>query len=472
MRVSGLVLLSLSLSFSSACHNLLPFERGREAGAPGEMSASERGGGGIDAPRWELGALDAARDRGPDRPPPDLHPWPPTSCAKPVATSPVLLSGGTKNASSPSVVAIGDTYYVAFVESGQVKLRSLVPSDNAAPSPVVLVAAPADASDPWLTAGPDGLALIFTASGTAATCPLGAHFATFNSQLNPVTPRTAISSATHGWGPATLVYDPAPTAKRYVVGASMHYSGSACKMHMKGLGKSYTSFSSTSLAGYSSGSPVGSPAVWFPTVALTGGSYSLLWLHGADTNASPPRVAPMLQTSTTGEDGTWSLVTLGRPCAGCPSACDTVFTTICPDALPLRPALVADGAATWLAWSREVPSAVRLVHREATTLVGVDLASDTREPSLARNPQVEQVAVAFLQQSSTDSTSQELQLMTLGFAAGTIQKSSGPIVVAGTSAKRHTPSLASDTYGFGVAWTQEVGAASETEVYFSWLRCD
>jgi len=442
-----------------ACNAVMPLDKKPDAGADA-------------SPQQEAGSGDAARDGPPgDAPavdqtaPPDT--WPhfdggATGSCKNLWMSPEIVTISAENdtvaGTSPSIAVVVGTYHIAYVEGKQVKVRSvtpLAPTKNALDKVQVLSDGTREAVNPWLASGPSGKLAAVWAEKTTGYCSSKPMFTEFSpGNAGSAKAHDLDTDSTKGWDPITMVYH--QTANMYLFAATLHWA-SACDSHMKGIHHSFT-------PGAPTGFPVAvhwGPASWFPTIALSGAAvtpYVILRLVGADGAPDPASVTPELYSSAS--PNSWSTTPVYTGTAG----------------LPLRPALLGDGAAVWMAWTQasapgQTGPTVKVVRH---VLVGSTTSLEAAVPH-SRNPffarRGDTIALVYSRLDNTG-TPEDIELAQVAYAGGTkplLTIGAGLSLSGAVTAGPDRSVVAGGKDGFGVAWQEKVNGVDE--VRFRWVGC-
>jgi len=465
---------------AAGCHSIYPFDR------PSSVDAA---GSGSDLARIDGSADAGPRDAAPDAAQPDLaapdSAWPDAALpdsgpswdqggkvctnlvvggtAIQVSAASDVLSGG-----EPSIAAIGDTFYVAFVEAGGLYVRELdVTAATTTATPKVSAKLnTAAASAPWITrkGNASKLGLVWHEKTAASSCSSNARFTEVVSNTTTIValPSCLLNTSYpyHGYGPPSLAY-----GSQWAFVSPVEYSGSACGTHTK---IKYHGFSScTAFSSGNDGAPVDTISTYFPVIAATGNSanaYLLIRLYDKDYSGSPTQLAVRVEISGSSVSS-WSSL---------PSFPTTELAAVD------RPALVVSDGGAWLAWTT-LSNQIRLQRYDATSLKpAAPMAGYARHPALAHKPQVgtdptsARAVLAFAETTASGAGTSAVRLATLGSAAPQV---AGALVVAGSSSVSATVAfnprqvvVAAGTNGFGVAWTEQV-TANQSEVFFRWVGC-
>jgi hypothetical protein len=156
----------------------------------------------------------------------------------------------------------------------------------------------------------------------------------------------------------------------------------------------------------------------------------------------------------------------------------SAFTSPPKDAFPLRPALIGDGTAVWMAWtfddtsSSQTGPTVKVVRR---TIVGTTTPLEAPVPKLSRHPffarRGDLIALVYSKLDGTG-TPMDIELAQVTYAGDTtpaLTIAAGLGLSGATSASPDKPVVASGKNGFGVAWQEKVNGVDE--VRFRWVGC-
>jgi hypothetical protein len=351
---------------------------------------------------------------------------------------------------SPSIAVTGTTYHVAFVEAKKVRVRTVTPGAKSSTGPIQQLSKSAlEAVNPWLISRSGTmLAAVWSEKnpGTTTSCASFLMFSEFaaGNAVNAKLVNLSAAYPTMGYEWPTMVFH----GGSYSLWAAVQYQGMACNTHLKG---SY--HSAASPTGLSSAYSWGA-GMWYPTIALTGGSttpYAMLRFSGPDGTPNPASVTPQLYATAT------------------PASWETAPVYTGPtNALPLRPAVLGDGTATWMAWtsSARTGPTVRVVRRDTTGAVSTrDVSQLSRNPFFARRADAQVLVYSRVDANGTPAS---IEIAKVGFDAATgVQIGSG--LALSSTGQPDTPVVAAGKSGFGVAWVEKVG--SITEVRFRWVGC-
>jgi hypothetical protein len=476
-RVSPVLVLWVGFVIGGqGCHELYPFEVEPAKDSGGDQSQLDAalkldGGGGaegglVDAPADlpDVGTTDVLS---PDSAPPDHGPyWDQggqvcsellVSFAKPIQVSRTV---STHSGAAPSITAIGDTFYVAFTENGEVLVREIPPPSIAPTVPTfsAKLNLTGKVAAPWITYNKAGNKLAVAWHETtisAGNCPSNLYFR----ELSPgaLTPDTACllnpsSLSVYGYGPASLVHD----GTSYMLVSPVQYPGYTCNTHAK---IKYHQF--TGCTPFSGGYSAGLLNTFHTVVAATGNSSNPYLMIRLNKNGSTTNVHTHYSTN-----GTNFPALAGYSLE--PGVMD-------------RPSVVATSSGAWFAWAN-TSNQIRLMFHDGSTgaKTPTTLAGYARHPFMAHKPQVgssgtnARTVLAFTETGTSGSTATAVKLAALNSATQSAGITHTVAAAASTSySGAWSPAdtvVAAGTNGFGVAWTEKV-SSTQTEVFFQWVGC-
>lgn len=436
------------------CHWVLPFENNKPDGGTGTDAplAVDASGDGLDAaepgtdsqpetgPRFDLGGAVCN----------GLHVSP---------TKRQVSSKEQAPATDPSIVAIDDIFYVAFVEGTSVRLRKIDPfSDN--PEPIITFSSPPDqALAPQIVYNPDAdkLAVAWHEMTGQSECAsrLMIRETTTDWAMDLVCDLTGTSYGSYGYGPVSLTYD-GRAEKEYVLASPVALN---CAGHIKPLVHWVPSGTCNPPPSAYAGSFNPLSATYHPILVITdleSSPYQLVRLVGPDSVVEPAELNLLLHRF---ENGTWSGFIVELSTGG---------------ALLNRPAMVSTRNGVMVAWITTSHN-LRVNGVGPTPLeITVMDPSMTEKPVLGQDPALAHRAsgnitlLAYSRTAGADIGASDIFLGMLG-AAGLKQHLPLRAVAQKAAHNPRKPAVAASKNGFGVVWVDD--SAGPSEVYFKWVGC-
>ena len=436
------------------CSSVLPLDKPPPSDAGGDVTVVEAGG---DGP-----ALESGTD--PDAALPDT--WPHfdglTTC-KTLWAAPVPIQvSDTANvpASAPSIAAIGNDFYVAFVEGGEVQIRRVSPF-GATPLGATTKLSSAGTigsahQDPWVAAF-DSSKLVVT--WTEPTLVDATHCASdlivqevgvsgdgTLSVSNACSPSQPFSS--NGYAATSVAVGDNGT---YVVVARVEYQNTACDAHTKGVAQGFTSGQCGVLGG-GYNQLVGTKYIAVGFVPTSAAPWNILRVHQASTDLYE------VYHNTSANGSTWN------------TAAETKLDS---PVERVRPALVADATdGLFMAYVKMNGTRPEVILRhegaafQIMTFATAATEGGNTEPALATDKETTAIVFTELDTGGKPHVIRAVPVSannTVGLKIGV----SGAAVSA--AAEPRAPVVAAGSGGFGVAWVENVSGSSE--VMFNWVGC-